>query len=102
MNREDSNRVLLYLAVDGPQNAWTRRSLKQADLILFVADAMDENSSRIVGEYELLVKQLRLAGRCELVLVHDDVRQKDLRCAELVVFEAMDRQSSTCLFERAT
>jgi hypothetical protein len=74
--REDSNRVLLYLAVDGPQNGWTRRSLKQADLILFVIDIADENSSRFIGEYEKLVQQLQLTTRCELVLVHDEAGRK--------------------------
>jgi len=64
---EESHRTVVYLA-DQVNSTWTRRCIRQADVILVVAlGARDSN----LGDFELLLQRnVKTTARKELVLLH--------------------------------
>jgi predicted acylesterase/phospholipase RssA len=65
---ERDHSVVLY-AADPNDSAWTRRCLRQADLILIVADAADAAAPE---PFEQRATDGRPSATTELVLVHED------------------------------
>ena len=65
--KEESHRLVLYVADGGVNSPWTQRCVRQADSILLIALG-DEDPA--IGEYERLLLGMKTYARKELVLLH--------------------------------
>jgi predicted acylesterase/phospholipase RssA/CRP-like cAMP-binding protein len=67
--KEETRRMVLYVADGGVSSPWTQRCVRQADCILLVGLGDEEPT---LGEFEQLLMGMKTTARKELVLLHND------------------------------